>query len=148
MIDVLRKLWTGEMVTHEGAFYRFDALESNPVPPARIPIWVGGISDAALRRASRNDGWLSDLQSTAEIESASRRCAVPRGAGPRKRAARRDGERERRVHVEGYRRLAQVGVTHVLTLPWVFTARRYEGAAREEGWHAPVRGRRDRKDVR
>jgi probable F420-dependent oxidoreductase len=84
MIEVLRKLWTGEMVEHEGTFYRFDSLESNPRPPAPIPIWVGGISDAALRRAARNDGWLSDLQSTSEIERASTRCA----ATARSRAAR------------------------------------------------------------
>ena len=69
MIELLRKLWTGEMISHEGTFYRFDALESNPRPPARIPIWVGGISEPALRRAARNDGWLSDLQSTSEIRA-------------------------------------------------------------------------------
>ena len=122
MIDVLRKLWTGEMVSHEGAFYRFDALESNPVPPVRIPIWVGGISDAALRRAARNDGWLSDLQSSAEIESCIgevRRFRAEQGRGDEPfdvMASASDA-----FTLDGYRRLAKAGVTHVLTLPWVFT---------------------------
>ena len=122
MIEVLRKLWTGEMVSHEGAFYRFDALESNPVPPARIPIWVGGISDAALRRAARNDGWLSDLQSTAEIDACIDkvrrfRAEQDRGGEPFDVMASASDA----FTLDGYRRLAQIGVTHVLTLPWIFT---------------------------
>ena len=121
MIEVLRKLWSGEMVSHAGTYYRFDPLESNPVPPARIPIWVGGISTAALRRAARNDGWLSDLQSRAEIA----------GCIDQVRRFRAEQGRDERFDVmasasdaftlDGYRRLAKAGVTHVLTLPWVFT---------------------------
>jgi probable F420-dependent oxidoreductase len=122
MIDVLRKLWTGEMVSHAGRYYRFDALEANPVPPVRVPIWVGGISDAALRRAARNDGWLSDLQTSAEIEA----CI----ATIRRHRAEHGLEGEPfdvmasasdAFTLDGYRRLARAGVTHVLTLPWVFT---------------------------
>jgi probable F420-dependent oxidoreductase len=122
MIEVLRKLWTGEMVSHEGSFYRFDALESNPKPPARIPIWVGGISDAALRRAARNDGWLSDLQTSAEIEiciDKVRRFRAEQGRAGEPfdvMASASDA-----FTLEGYRRLAKIGVTHVLTLPWIFT---------------------------
>ena len=122
MIDVLRKLWSGEMVSHEGAFYQFDSLESNPVPPSRIPIWVGGISDAALRRAARNDGWLSDLQSTAEIEACIdkvRRFRAEQGRASEPfdvMASASDA-----FTLDGYRRLAKGGVTHVLTLPWIFT---------------------------
>jgi len=121
MIEVLRKLWSGEMVSHAGTYYRFDSLESNPVPPARIPIWVGGISTAALRRASRNDGWLSDLQSSAEIASCIdqvRRFRVEQGRDERfdVMASASDA-----FTLDGYRGLASAGVSHVLTLPWVFT---------------------------
>ncbi len=61
----MRKLWSGE-------FYRFDRLKlAPPLPPSPIPVWVGGISDLALRRAARNEGWLSDLQSTSKSSNAS-----------------------------------------------------------------------------
>jgi probable F420-dependent oxidoreductase len=62
-IPLLRKLWSGEPVTHEGRFYQ--AFNSVPMqPPARQaggpPIWCGGRSDAALARAGRlADGWIS-----------------------------------------------------------------------------------------
>jgi probable F420-dependent oxidoreductase len=122
MIEVLRKLWSGEMVSHEGRFYAFDALESNPKPPERIPIWVGGISDAALRRAARNDGWLSDLQTSAEIAS-----CIDKVRGWRAELGHQDepfdvmASASDAFTLDGYRSLAAAGVTHVLTLPWIFT---------------------------
>jgi probable F420-dependent oxidoreductase len=122
MIEVLRKLWSGEMVSHDGRFYAFDALESNPKPPERIPIWVGGISDAALRRAARNDGWLSDLQTSAEIAT-----CIDKVRGWRAELGREDAPFDVMASasdaftLDGYRSLAAAGVTHVLTLPWIFT---------------------------
>ena len=58
-IEVLRKLWSGAMVEHQGRFFQFPRVQMRPAPPAPIPIYVGGMSDAALRRAARlGDGWL------------------------------------------------------------------------------------------
>jgi probable F420-dependent oxidoreductase len=122
MIEVMRKLWTGEMVEHHGKFFDFDRLEMNPAPGARIPIWVGGISDPALRRAARlGDGWLSDLQSTAEIGE----CIA------KLRAYRREYGRENEpfdvmatpndaYDLDGYKRAEDLGVTHLMTMPWMF----------------------------
>lgn len=61
-IDIVRKLWTGEPVTHEGRFHSFSEVPMRP--PARQaggpPIWCGGRSDAALRRMGRKaDGYVS-----------------------------------------------------------------------------------------
>lgn len=59
MIGVLRKLWTGDWVSHKGEYYAFDELKISPVPPEPIPVWVGGHSPAALRRAALyGDGWI------------------------------------------------------------------------------------------
>lgn len=122
MIEVLRKLWSGEMVSHQGRHYAFEALEMNPVPPEPIPIWVGGISDPALRRAARNDGWLSDLQSKAEIET-----CIAKLRGYRAELGREQepfsvmASASDAFDLDGYRRLADAGVSHVLTLPWIFS---------------------------
>jgi probable F420-dependent oxidoreductase len=58
MIEVWRKLWTGTEVDHHGDVFDFENALMLPAPKKRIPIWVGGASKAALRRAARNDGWL------------------------------------------------------------------------------------------
>ena len=59
MVEVIRALWAGGMVEHHGEFYDFDPVEMRPAPPAPVPIYVGGHSDVAFRRAARlGDGWL------------------------------------------------------------------------------------------
>ncbi len=61
-IDVMRKLWSGERVSHEGRHFRFEDILMEPAPRQKggPPIWLGGRSDAALRRAGRKgDGWMS-----------------------------------------------------------------------------------------
>src|SRR5262245_43018374 len=59
MIDVLRKLWTGRPVEHRGEFFRFPAVRMSPAAPGPIPIWIGGTSRPALRRAALlGDGWI------------------------------------------------------------------------------------------
>jgi len=59
MVAVMRSLWRGGMVEHHGAFYDFPRLEMSPPAPAAVPVYVGGGSDVALRRAGRlGDGWI------------------------------------------------------------------------------------------
>ena len=121
MLDVMRKLWTGRMVDHEGEFYRFERLKlTPPIPATRIPVWVGGISDRALRRAARNDGWLSDLQTSDEIIA-----CIGKLRRFRQEAGREDGfdvmaSASDAAGIGAYRRLEEAGVNHVLTMPWVF----------------------------
>jgi probable F420-dependent oxidoreductase len=54
-IDVMRRLWSGSHVTHKGRFFSFEdvTMEPRPVQPAGPPIWIGGRSDAAMRRTAR-----------------------------------------------------------------------------------------------
>ncbi len=68
MIDVLRALWTGEMVEYHGDFYDFDFVKMRPAPDESVPIYIGGASEAALRRAARvGDGWLGMYGSPEEL---------------------------------------------------------------------------------
>jgi probable F420-dependent oxidoreductase len=59
-IDVIRTLWRQQAATHRGEFWNFDAIYTSPKPyqGRNIPIWIGGMSEAALRRVARvGDGW-------------------------------------------------------------------------------------------
>ena len=67
-LEVLSRLWTGKMVEHEGEFYSFPRVRMQPPPPAPIPIYVGGTSEAAFRRAARFDGWEGAVYPWDEIE--------------------------------------------------------------------------------
>lgn len=61
-IRVLRKLWSGEKVSHAGKFFSFNDVQMLPTPvqAGGPPIWCGGRSDAALTRAGRlADGYIS-----------------------------------------------------------------------------------------
>jgi len=58
-LAVLRPLLTGNQVTMRGAFFDLDQVRIAPAPEPRVPIVIGGRSDAALRRVARHgDGWL------------------------------------------------------------------------------------------
>lgn len=121
-IEILRALWRGGMVEHHGRQYDFGRVQMSPTPARPVPIYVGGESEAALRRAARlGDGFISVLHSSAELTEIIDRINV----------LRKDFGREREpfdfvcscndaFDLDGYRRLADIGVTSVLTMPWVF----------------------------
>ena len=123
MIEVLHKLWSGEVVEHHGQFFDVPALEMLPAPTARVRIAVGGTSDAALRRAARNDGWVSDLHTIDELAAIRRRIEVFR-----EEYGRTDvpfavyGSLKDAWDLDGYRRAEEVGLTHLVTMPWYFYA--------------------------
>jgi probable F420-dependent oxidoreductase len=86
-IDVVRTLWRDAPATFKGRFTQFDGVSVDPKPVQKPapPIWIGGRSDAALRRAGiRGDGWVSYVvnperyaQSLAKIRQAAASAGRP-----------------------------------------------------------------------
>lgn len=64
-IEVLKLLWTQELVTYKGRWHDIPDAGLNPLPVQRpIPIWLGGHADAVLRRVARlGDGWMPGFRS-------------------------------------------------------------------------------------
>lgn len=60
-LEVMRLLWTRELVTYAGRWHRVPDAGINPLPVQRpIPVWMGGEAEAVLRRAARlADGWIT-----------------------------------------------------------------------------------------
>jgi probable F420-dependent oxidoreductase len=124
MIDLMRGLWSPGWTEFDGQFYQTPRLQMTPTPPP-IPIWVGGLTDIALRRAARYDGWIGDLIKTDAAIAVAKRLRQYRselglpGAEFAVLAPLIDA-----FTPGDYERAEQGGVTHVLTMPWMF----YSGA--------------------
>ena len=58
-VEILRRLWSGENVAYSDRWLKFANVELKPCPLADIPIWIGGGTLAACRRAvALGEGWL------------------------------------------------------------------------------------------
>ena len=69
-IEVLRRLWCEEVVDYNGRFHNLKGVNIVPPPVQRpIPIWLGGSSDAVVKRAARlGDGWMPIMEADAQAE--------------------------------------------------------------------------------
>ena len=58
-VELMRQLWTEEVVDYSGRFHTVTAAGINPLPVQRpIPLWFGGQSPVVLKRVGRlADGW-------------------------------------------------------------------------------------------
>ena len=60
-VEVLRRLWSEEVVTFKGQYHSIEASGLRPRPPRPIPIWIGGSSPIVLKRAAEiADGFVLD----------------------------------------------------------------------------------------
>ncbi len=68
-LDALKILWTEDSPTYEGKYVRFRDIgfDPKPVQKPHLPIWIGGDSDAALRRAAKHaSGWIISYRTQPE----------------------------------------------------------------------------------
>ncbi len=119
-LALLRALWEPGWTEFDGEFHQVPRLVMNPTPTARIPILVGGLSDVAMRRAARHDGWVGDIYTLDEA------C----GHAERLLRFRREAGVEGPFEIitalsdaflpEHFERAAAAGITEVWTMPWAY----------------------------
>jgi probable F420-dependent oxidoreductase len=97
-VEVLRRLWSEDLVTFNGRFHTLKEVNILPLPVQRpIPIWFGGVSDAVVMRAARlGDGW---MPITAPDENAEQKLALLRGE------MKKHGRDRARFGIEGWLRM-------------------------------------------
>ena len=68
-LEVVRRLWREEKVDFAGAHFHLQGASISPKPvQAELPLWIGGSSDAAIRRTGRyGTGWQAGLDSIEDI---------------------------------------------------------------------------------
>jgi probable F420-dependent oxidoreductase len=131
-IALLRTYWTEAQVTSAGKHYPTTLMAMEPKPPQgrRLPIWIGGNSEAALRRVGRlGDGWLAsrvtDAADARTSIEAIRRHAVEAGRDPAAIGLQsmvapppRDAE-GKRFYAEPDRVVARVATLKAMGFSWV-----------------------------
>ena len=70
MLQIMTRLWAGERLSYEGEHYRYHDVVISPLPEQQpLPVWIGGSSEAAVRRTARyGTGWLGGIQSPAQVK--------------------------------------------------------------------------------
>jgi alkanesulfonate monooxygenase SsuD/methylene tetrahydromethanopterin reductase-like flavin-dependent oxidoreductase (luciferase family) len=67
-LELLRRWWSGERVTHRGLHYTVDDVAVTPTPlQSHLPIWIGGDSVPARARAGRFEGWAPNVSDVHEM---------------------------------------------------------------------------------
>jgi probable F420-dependent oxidoreductase len=121
MVEVMRKLWTGGIVEHHGDFYDFAPLSMAPGVGREIPIIVGGVSEAAMRRTARlGAAWAPAYLDTEELRA---------GIAKIHEYRREYGSDDRPLRVytsptdvlepDDFRRAEEAGVTDFFGTPWI-----------------------------
>jgi probable F420-dependent oxidoreductase len=124
MIEILRKLWKEGSAEFHGEHFDFPLVYAEPCPDRPIPIYVGGHTGPAIRRAARCDGWMGldfavqeipgvveEIQQALKVEQRSLACDPDAPfeiiLSPRAEPSR-----------ELYRQLEEMGVTGVILPSW------------------------------
>jgi probable F420-dependent oxidoreductase len=130
-IRLLRACWSEPRIDFDGKHYRVTAMAMEPKPPQgrRLPIWVGGNSEAALRRVGHlGDGWLAsrvtDAGDARRAIDTIRRHAEAAGRDPGAIGLQsmvapppRDAE-GKRFYAEPDRVVARVAALHAMGFQW------------------------------
>lgn len=118
MIDIMRKLWGPGPVDYHGRFFDFPATFAEPRPEKPIPVYMGSVAPAALRRTGQiADGWMGMTSKLADLPG--QIALIDEG---RKEAGRLDNPFDYMVglarnedgslpSLDDYRRAADLGVT-------------------------------------
>jgi len=122
-IRVMRACWAGERVEHRGEFWHFPPFASLPRPArGKVPIWIGGHTERALRRvAELGDGWHAAFPSAEKMKAGMQALeAACRRAGREPKSltiSARVGlpaKQEADALLREIRGLAELGVSHVI----------------------------------
>ncbi|HND13681.1 MAG TPA: TIGR03619 family F420-dependent LLM class oxidoreductase [Pseudomonadales bacterium] len=119
-IEIIRLLMKGGFQEFHGKYYDFDRLIMAPVPKKPIPIYVGGTTPPALKRAARlGDGWVSVIHNKEDVPA-----VLAELNGYRREYGRENLPFDIMMHcpnadsLDDIRRLEDMGVTDLQATPW------------------------------
>jgi len=137
-IAMMRAVWGEDPVTFEAKTIPavIEKMRMQPKPEQPIPIWIGGTSEPALKRAARHEGWHGSRCTPEQTEPIVKRLRAERPGDDFAISLRYSGDgRDETALKERLRGYVEVGVGHVLIEPadreigdWLATVERVAGA--------------------
>ncbi len=135
-LDCIRRLWSGDWTEFDGEFIQFEPLRIRPVPDRAIPLYLGGSSKIALRRAARTaNGWIGDGNTPEEVPDLMRQLRELR------RAFGREAETFETIvglksepDLELFKRLQDSGMTAGVSPPFAFALGAQSTLAQKRAW--------------
>ena len=133
-IQILKRLFTEEVIAHQGEFFKFGPVKFMPKPVQRPwpPFLIGGNSKAALRRAAlTGDGWIPMPQSIEKTAEDIRQLeAMRRDAGRSIPFSVTVLATEELPRLEVLRRYQDIGIDRVVIIPWTHVRHGLDSIAR------------------
>ncbi|WP_068269059.1 TIGR03619 family F420-dependent LLM class oxidoreductase [Aldersonia kunmingensis] len=136
MIEIIKLVLDGGMVEYHGKFFDFDRLQMSPAPSEKVPFYVGGHTEVALRRAARvGDGWTSAMMTLDDLKATKARLGELRAE-----YGRADEPFEiqavciDKFGATGYQEMDEAGITDAIVIPWIFDG---------HGFDAPLEAKQD-----
>ena len=121
-IDILRLVWSSDPASFDGDHYRFDDIRVLPKPASPIPIWIGGGSEAAIRRAiDKGDGFQAISTEPTELAEKVARIREARPENDFTISYRTGWDplgMDPAQIVDEAEAYGEAGVTHVVSAPW------------------------------
>jgi len=119
-IQIIRSLGTKGEVAWDSDHYKIPKISAFPIPERPVPIYVGGESEAALRRTARlGDGYLSTLRTGASLRKRFERImALRREFGRENVPFEFIGVPADAESVDDFAALDADGINTVAVLPW------------------------------
>lgn len=121
MLEIFEQVWTTDPSSYTGEHYSFADLRVLPKPSAPIAIWVGGMSEPALKRAAGTDGFQGISTEPDQLAPLVKRLRAER-PGDDFTISYRTGWDPQGMDpaqiVDEAAAYAEAGVTHVVAAPW------------------------------
>lgn len=119
-LRLMEALWAPGWTEFDGEFHSAPRMVMEPTPGRRIPVYVGGLSEVAFRRAARHDGWVGDLYTVEEAAAHAATLARMREEAGNERDFSVITALTDAFTPEQFARAGELGVTDVMTMPWAY----------------------------
>ncbi|XP_060085181.1 uncharacterized protein Mb0965c-like [Ylistrum balloti] len=120
-LEIIQGLLTGDWFEYHGDFFDIGRIKMRPAPSENVPIYIGGHSLPALKRAvTYGNGWTSAMMTLVELkETIEKLHTLLNDRGRQKDSFEIQAVCIDQFGLDGYKAQRDIGITDVVTVPWL-----------------------------